>query len=82
MASWRVSSVLPLLCLIIVHRPDGAEVAVDTTSIDIIEPVETRHHYVYGAHTLLHVTGEKFSVREKPHEIEYLRATCKEPKLD
>ena len=65
-----------IICLIVLHRPDGAEVAIDTRHIDVIEPVQTRHHYVHGTRTLVYVSGDKVAVNELPHEVEYLIKTC------
>ena len=65
-----------ITCLIVLHRPDGAEVAIDTRHIDVIEPIQTRHNYVHGARTLVHVSGDKVSVNELPHEVEYLIKVC------
>jgi hypothetical protein len=77
MASWRVSS-WPLLCLIILHRPDGSEVAVDTRQIGYIEAIQTRHQYVHGSRSLLHITNDKLPVSEQPHEVEYLIKVCED----
>ena len=65
-----------ITCLIVLHRPDGAEVAIDTRNIDVIEPIQTRHNYVHGARSLVHVSGDKVSVNELPHEVEYLIKIC------
>jgi hypothetical protein len=70
------SAVAAITCLIVLHRPDGAEVAIDTRHIDVIEPIQTRHNYVHGARTLVHVSGDKVSVNELPHEVEYLIKVC------
>ena len=78
MASWRIGSWLPLACLIILHRPDGTEVAVDTRQIGYLEAVQTRHSYVHGTRTLVHVMQEKVAVIEQPHEVEYLIKTCED----
>jgi hypothetical protein len=78
MACWRISSALPLLCLIIVHRPDGTEMAIDTRQIGAIEVVQTRHQYAHGTKTLVHIIGEKIAVYEEPHEVEYLIKTCED----
>ena len=70
------SAVAAITCLIVLHRPDGAEVAIDTRHIDVIEPIQTRHNYVHGARSLVHVSGDKVSVNELPHEVEYLIKIC------
>ena len=68
-----------IACLIILHRPSGQEIAIDTRQIAVIEPVQTHHHYVYGTKTLVYVTGgEKVAVREEPHEVEYLTKICED----
>ena len=67
-----------ITCLIVLHRPDGAEVAIDTRHIDVIEPIQTHHHYVHGARSLVYVSGGKVSVNELPHEVEYLIKTCED----
>ena len=73
MKSW-----LPLLCLFVLHRPDGTEMLFDTRQIGLIEVVQTRHNYVHGTRALVHVSGEKIAVNELPHEIEYLIKTCED----
>ena len=70
------SAIAAIVCLIVLHRPDGAEVAIDTRHIDVIEPIQTRHNYVHGARSLVHVSGDKVSVNELPHEVEYLIKVC------
>jgi hypothetical protein len=73
MKSW-----LPLLCLFVLHRPDGTEMLFDTRQIGIIEVVQTRHNYVHGTRALVHVMGEKIAVNELPHEVEHLIKTCQD----
>ena len=70
------SAIAAIVCLIVLHRPDGAEVAIDTRHIDVIEPIQTRHNYVHGARSLVYVSGDKVSVNELPHEVEYLIKIC------
>jgi hypothetical protein len=70
------SAIAAIVCLIVLHRPDGAEVAIDTRHVDVIEPIQTRHNYVHGARSLVHVSGDKVSVNELPHEVEYLIKIC------
>jgi hypothetical protein len=65
-------------CLIIVHRPDGTEMAIDTRQIGVIEVVQTRHNYVHGTRSLIHVAGEKVAVYEEPHEVERLIKICED----
>ena len=77
MASWRINSLL-MICLIIVHRPDGTEMAIDTRQIGVIEVVQTRHNYVHGTKSLVHVLNEKIAVMEEPHQVEYLIKTCED----
>jgi hypothetical protein len=67
-----------IICLIVLHRPDGAEVALDTRHIDVIEPIQTRHNYTHGTRSLVHVSGGKVAVNELPHEVEYLIKTCQD----
>ena len=76
MKSQSAVAAAAITCLIVLHRPDGAEVAIDTRHIDVIEPIQTRHSYVHGARSLVHVSGGKVSVNELPHEVEYLIKTC------
>jgi len=72
------SAIAAIVCLIVLHRPDGAEVAIDTRHIDVIEPIQTRHNYVHGTRSLVHVSGDKVAVNELPHEVEYLIKTCED----
>jgi hypothetical protein len=69
---------IAIACLIVVHRPDGTEMAIDTRQIGVIEVVQTRHNYVHGTRTLVHVLNEKIAVHEEPHEVEYLIKTCED----
>ena len=75
---WEQSAVAAVACLIILHRPDGTEVAIDTRQIGYIEAVQTRHSYVHGTRTLIHVAGEKVAVIEQPHEVEHLTKICED----
>ena len=65
-------------CLIVVHRPDGTEMAIDTRHVGVIEVVQTRHNYVHGTKSLVHVLNEKIAVIEEPHQVEYLIKTCED----
>jgi len=65
-------------CLIILHRPDTTEIAIDTRQIGVIEVIQTRHNYAAGTKALVHVSGEKMAVREEPHQVEYLIKTCED----
>jgi hypothetical protein len=65
-------------CLIVVHRPDGTEMAIDTRQIGVIEVVQTRHVYAHGTRSLIHVAGEKIAVNELPHEVEHLIKICED----
>ena len=67
-----------IACLIIVHRPDGTEMAIDTRQIGVIEVVQTRHNYAHGTRTLIHVLNEKLAAMEEPHQVEYLIKTCED----
>jgi hypothetical protein len=78
MQSQSAIAAAAIACLIVLHRPDGTEVAIDTRQIGYIEPVQTRHHYAHGTRTLLHVSGEKVAVTEAPHEVEYLTKICED----
>ena len=62
--------------MIVLHRPDGSEVLLDTRLHGYTEAVETHHHYAPGTRALVHMVGEKIAVREAPHEVEYLLKTC------
>jgi len=65
------------LCLIILTRPEGTEIAVDTRQISVIERVETRHHYVHGTNSIVHVGGgERVAVRQTPDEVLQLANSC------
>jgi hypothetical protein len=77
MSTWS-NTALIVFCLIVVHRPDGTEMAIDTRQIGVIEVVQTRHNYVHGTRTLVHVLNEKIAVHEEPHEVEYLIKTCED----
>ena len=72
------SAVAIVICLIVVHRPDGTEMAIDTRQIGVIEVVQTRHNYVHGTRSLIHVAGEKVAVYEEPHEVERLIKICED----
>jgi len=50
----------------------------DTRQIGVVEVVQTRHNYVHGTRSLVHVSGEKIAVAEKPHEVEYLIKICQD----
>jgi hypothetical protein len=52
--------------------------AIDTRQIGVIEVVQTRHNYVHGTRSLVHVSGEKIAVHEEPHEVEYLIKICED----
>ena len=69
---------IPLSCLVILHRPDGSEVAVDTRQIGYIEEIQTRHQYVHGSRTLLHIGNDRLPVTEQPHEVERLTKICED----
>ena len=71
------NSLLWLFCLIILNRPEGTEIAVDTRQISVIEAVETRHHYVTGTKAIVHVGGgERIAVRQTPDEVLHLANSC------
>ena len=74
----RQSAVAAIACLIILHRPDSTEMAIDTRHIGVIEVVQTRHNYVHGTRSLVHVLNEKIAVTEEPHQVEYLIKTCED----
>jgi hypothetical protein len=76
MQSQSAVAAAAITCLIVLHRPDGTEVAVDTRQIGFIEVVQTRHNYAHGTRALVHVSGEKLAVNELPHEVEFLIKTC------
>jgi hypothetical protein len=76
---WEQSTVATAVaCLIILHRPDGSEVAVDTRQIGYIEAIQTRHQYVHGSRTLLHIGNDRLPVIEEPHEVERLTKICED----
>ena len=52
--------------------------AIDTRQIGVIEVVQTRHNYVHGTKSLVHVLNEKIAVMEEPHQVEYLIKTCED----
>jgi hypothetical protein len=52
--------------------------AIETRQIGVIEVVQTRHNYVQGTKSLVHVLGEKIAVMEQPHEVEYLIKICED----
>jgi hypothetical protein len=67
------------LCLIILHTPDGEEIAVDTRQILMLRPtVHIREHFAPGTKTLLYLTAQKIGVTEEPHEVEYLIKICED----
>jgi hypothetical protein len=52
--------------------------AIETRQIGVIEVVQTRHNYVHGTRTLVHVLNEKIAVHEEPHQVEYLIKVCED----
>ena len=70
---------LPLLCLIVLHTPDGEEIAIDTRQILMLRPTtHIKEHFAPGSRTLVYVSGQKVTVRENPHEVEYLTKICED----
>jgi len=69
---------IPLSCLVVLHRPDGTEVLLDTRQVAYVEAVQTRHSYTHGTRSLVHVGNEKVAVNELPHEVEHLLKTCED----
>jgi hypothetical protein len=68
-----------LVCLIVLHTPDGGEVAVDTRQILMLQPAESlKHHVARGTETIVFLTGQRIAVREQPHEVEYLTKVCED----
>jgi hypothetical protein len=71
--------IVPLCCLIILHTPDGEEIAVDTRQILMLRPtIGIREHLAPGSKTLIYVSGQKIAVKEMPHEVEYLTKICED----
>jgi hypothetical protein len=70
---------LPLLCLLVLHTPDGNEVAVDTRQILMVRTAEPiKHHLAHSAETVVFLSGYRVAVRELPHEVEHLVKTCED----
>jgi hypothetical protein len=65
--------------LIVLHDPNGGEIAIDTRQIVLIRPVEgIREHLAVGTETIVYLAGQKIGVRELPHEVEYLTKICED----
>jgi hypothetical protein len=68
-----------IACLIILHTPDGEEIAVDTRQILMLRPTShIREHFAHGSRTLVYMGGQKVVVTEEPHEVEYLTKICED----
>jgi hypothetical protein len=68
-----------LLCLIVLHTPDGEEIAIDTRQILMLRPAYAiQGHLAPGSKTLVYVSGQKVAVKEEPHEVEYLTKICED----
>ena len=75
-----MKTLLPLIfCLIVLHTPDGEEIAIDTRQILMLRPTHhIREHFAPGSRTLLYMSGQKVVVTEAPHEVEYLTKICED----
>jgi len=76
---WEQSAVAAIACLIVMHTPDGEEIAVDTRQILMLRPTtHIREHLAHGTRTLVYMTAQKVAVKEEPHEVEYLIKVCED----
>jgi hypothetical protein len=76
---WEQSTVAAIACLIVLHTPDGEEIAVDTRQILMLRPTtHIREHLAHGTRTLVYMTAQKVAVTELPHEVEYLIKICED----
>jgi len=77
---WEQSTVAATIaCLIVLHTPDGEEIAVDTRQILMLRPTtHIREHLAHGTRTLVYMTAQKVAVTEQPHEVEYLIKICED----
>jgi len=70
---------LPMLCLVVLHTPDGNEVAVDTHQILMVRTAEPiKHHLAHRTETVVFLSGYRLAVRELPHDVEHLVKTCED----
>ena len=68
-----------ITCLIVLHSPDGEEIAIDTRQILMLRPTTHIHeHFARGTKTLVYVSGQRIAVTELPHEVEYLTKVCED----
>jgi hypothetical protein len=77
---WEQSAVAAAIaCLIVLHTPDGEEIAIDTRQILMLRPTtHIREHLAHGTRTLVYMTAQKVAVTEQPHEVEYLIKVCED----
>ena len=55
---------LPMLCLVVLHTPDGNEVAVDTHQILMVRTAEPiKHHLAHTTETVVFLSGYRLAVR-------------------
>jgi hypothetical protein len=65
--------------LIVLHTPDGEEIAVDTRQILMLRPItHIKEHFARGTNTLVYISGQRVAVKELPHEVEYLTKICED----
>jgi hypothetical protein len=76
---WEQSAAAAVACLIVLHSPDGEELAIDTRQILMLRPtVHIKEHLAPGTKTLVYLTAQKIGVKEEPHEVEYLTKICED----
>jgi hypothetical protein len=75
-----MKTLLPLIiCLIVLHTPDGEEIAIDTRQILMLRPTShIKEHFAPKTKTLIYMTAQRVGVQEMPHEVEYLIKVCED----
>ena len=70
-----------LLCLVVVHTPDGEQLRIDSRSVMALRAsTGVEHHLAKGTKTILYLTGKNFGLVETPDEVVDRINHCKEPK--
>lgn len=68
-----------LLCLLLLHSPDGSVLAVEGMALQVIHDVERyQGHIAKGTRSIVYVGGRAFGVRESREEVTRLRTECDE----
>jgi hypothetical protein len=70
-------ALLPLLCLVIFHSPDGREIRIDTLHVTAIRPAEAvKQHLAEGTRTIIYASGQNFGVIEPVAEVDLMMKNC------